>query len=251
MFMRDMFDEYRFEEAKLKILGSDHNHSGIGTLSEKTVHGVLKNYYEPDGDYQEVALNGYVADIFRNGKVIEIQTGNFNKMRDKLSVFLNLYEVKIVYPIPHIKYLNMLDTATGEITCRRKSPKCGSPYEVFKELYRIKNFLKHPNLSLDIVMLDIEEYRTEAVNRRTRKPTERFDRIPKNIDSIVSIENIEDYLALVPVELADEFTAKDYKTAARVSSGMAGMAVNILNYLGTIENIGKRGRAYLYHVKDI
>lgn len=40
------YDEYinqqQFEAAKLKIVGKKHNDKGIGTLSEKTVHAVLK-----------------------------------------------------------------------------------------------------------------------------------------------------------------------------------------------------------------
>ena len=33
---------------------------GIGTLSEKTLHAVLKMYYEPDEDNHEVAIDGYL-----------------------------------------------------------------------------------------------------------------------------------------------------------------------------------------------
>ena len=37
-----------FENAKKKIIGIDRQRLGIGTLSEKTVHAILKNYYQPD-----------------------------------------------------------------------------------------------------------------------------------------------------------------------------------------------------------
>ena len=40
-------DRKAFEEAKLKILGTQRQRLGIGTLAEKTVHAILKNYYEP------------------------------------------------------------------------------------------------------------------------------------------------------------------------------------------------------------
>ena len=55
----------QFESAKNKIIGIKRNRNGIGTLSEKTVHAILKNYYEPDEDYHEIPVNGYVADIYR------------------------------------------------------------------------------------------------------------------------------------------------------------------------------------------
>lgn len=51
--------------AKDKIIGKAHNNKGIGTLSEKTLHAVLKLYYEPDEDKHEVAMSGYYADVYR------------------------------------------------------------------------------------------------------------------------------------------------------------------------------------------
>ena len=37
---------------------------GIGTLSEKTVHAVMKNYYAPDTDMHEIPIENFVADIY-------------------------------------------------------------------------------------------------------------------------------------------------------------------------------------------
>ena len=67
-----MPDKKAFEEAKRKIIGIDRQRLGIGTLSEKTVHAILKNYYEPDEDRQEIPIENYVADIFCGGEIIEI-----------------------------------------------------------------------------------------------------------------------------------------------------------------------------------
>ena len=89
-----MSDQERFEQAKQKIIGIDRQRLGIGTLSEKTVHAILKNYYEPDEDRQEIPIENYVADIYADGEIIEIQTRQFNKLRDKLQTFLPLYPVR-------------------------------------------------------------------------------------------------------------------------------------------------------------
>ena len=40
--MEEYIENERFNAAKEKIIGKKHNDKGIGTLSEKTVHGVLK-----------------------------------------------------------------------------------------------------------------------------------------------------------------------------------------------------------------
>ncbi len=61
--------------------------NGIGTLREKTIHSVLKYYYAPNPAYHEIRIGTYVADICVDGEIFEIQTRNFNTMRDKLSFF--------------------------------------------------------------------------------------------------------------------------------------------------------------------
>ena len=94
------FKNDEFTAAKNKVVGVIREKSGIGTLGEKTVHAILKNMYEPDDNYQEVAIEGYVADICNNDGIIEIQTRQLNKLRDKLSVFLQDYHVTVVYPLP-------------------------------------------------------------------------------------------------------------------------------------------------------
>ena len=57
-------DELRFEAAKNRVIGINRERQGIGTLSEKTVHAVLKNYYAPDTDMHEIPIENFVADIF-------------------------------------------------------------------------------------------------------------------------------------------------------------------------------------------
>ncbi len=64
----DHMDQKRFEEAKRKIIGVDRQRLGIGTLSEKTVHAIFKDYYEPDEDHQEIPIENYVADIYTDGR---------------------------------------------------------------------------------------------------------------------------------------------------------------------------------------
>lgn len=92
----------------------------------KTVHAVLKAFYESDPEHQEIPVENFVADILRDGEIIEIQTRGFNKLRRKLDTFLKYYPVTIVYPIVHTKYLYWIDEETGEISSKRKSPKTGT-----------------------------------------------------------------------------------------------------------------------------
>ena len=64
-------DELRFEAAKNRVIGINRERQGIGTLSEKTVHAVLKNYYAPDTDMHEIPIENFVADIFTGTEIME------------------------------------------------------------------------------------------------------------------------------------------------------------------------------------
>lgn len=247
-----MPDKQAFEDAKKKIIGIDRQRLGIGTLSEKTVHAILKNYYEPDEDKQEIPIEQFVADIYTNGEIIEIQTRQFNKMRDKLKAFLPLYPVTIVYPIPREKWLIWIDEESGELSKKRRSPAKGNPYLAFKELYKIKMFLKDPNLRFKLVMMDMEEYRLlNGWSHDRKKGSSRYDRIPTELIEEISITCSQDYMQFVPYDLEEPFTTKDFAKAAHIPIALSQTVLNILYYVGVVERIGKEGKLYLYKVVEI
>lgn len=239
-------DRITFNQAIARVLGREREFQGIGTLGEKTLHAIIKNYVEPEEDYHEVPLEGYVADIYRDGHIYEVQTANFNVMRGKLSKFLPLYHVTIVYPVPATKWLVWLDEDTGEVTNRRKSPKRGTPQAVFHELYKIKSFLKHPNLSIRILMIDMEETRLlNGWSADRKKGSHRHDRIPLDLVEELDIKGVQDYRMLIPPEL-EAFTSKEYARATGLTVKRAQTALNVLYDLGVVERIGKKGNAFIY-----
>lgn len=242
-------DEQRFEAARDKIIGIERERQGIGTLSEKTVHAVLKNYYAPDMDMHEIPIENFVADVYTGSEIMEIQTRSFNRMRRKLEAFLPLYPVTIVYPIPHIKWLSWIDETTGEASPKRKSPKTGNVYEAFVELYKIRPYLNHPNLKFKFALIDMEEYRLlNGWSRNKKKGSERYDRIPVKFVEEVCIDRKEDYMQFVPYELPEHFLVKDFAKAAKIRTELAGVVLLILTDLGIVKRIGKEGNAYLYEV---
>ena len=167
----DREKEKRFRAAKDTIITFEaRDRHGIGMQKEKTLHAVLKCTEEPDPDRQEIPIGSYIADILtEDQRIIEIQTANMNAMRDKLASFLPLYPVKIVYPIPYRKWVTWIDPETGELTVRNKSTRKGSFYQAFRELYKIRPFLTDPHLSIDLLLLDMEEYRLQDGWSRDKK----------------------------------------------------------------------------------
>ena len=242
-------DEARFEQAKNRVVGINRARQGIGTLAEKTVHAVLKNYYAPDTDMHEIPIENFVADIYTGSEIIEIQTRSFHTMRRKLTAFLPLYPVTIVYPIPHIKWLSWIDEETGEVSKKRRSPKKGNPYQAFVELYRIRPFLTDPNLKFRFALLDMQEFRLlNGWSRDRKKGSDRYDRIPETFVEEVRIDRREDYMQFIPYDIPEEFTAKEFAKCAKIPVSLAQTALLILTDLGIVERIGKSGRSYLYHI---
>lgn len=239
--------QLRFQNACHKIRYGKKNFNGIGTLSEKTLHAVLKEYYEPRADHQEIRVASYVADIMTDQEIIEIQTQNFNKLRKKLEVFTEVSDVRIVYPIASTKWLLWVDKTTGEISSPRKSPRRGNSYDIFHELYRIKELLKNPRIKLSIAMIEIEEYRyLDGWSRDKKKGSSRCERIPIALTDEILIDSREDYHKLIPPGLKPDFTSRDFKTASKLSLSKAQLALNVLYNLEVVQRTGKKGNLYTY-----
>ena len=243
-------DREAFDRAIREIVYEERERYGIGTLSEKTVHAVVKHYMEPNADYHEVPLEGFVADIFRDETVTEIQTANFNKLRRKLERFLPLYPVTIVYPVPATKWVIWVDPKTGLEVSKRKSPKKGSPYQAFRELYRIKPFLAHPNLRVLFLFIEMEETkRLDGWSRDKKRGATKHDRIPLGLVDEMMFERVEDYRMMIPPELSN-FTTREYAKSTKIPLAQAQTALNIFYSLEVVERVGKQGNSYLYEVRE-
>lgn len=240
-------EQQKFRQICRNAVLEEHIKNGIGTLGEKTLHMVLKNYFEPDISKQEIRVGAYIADIVNETGIIEIQTQGFDKLRKKLAAFLPLFPVTVVYPIPAVKWLIWIDPETGETTKRRKSPRTGRPYDAFYELYKIKFLLNRPNLRFCLAMIEMEEYRfLNGWSQNKKKGASRYERIPLNLLDLIQIPDTSGYLRLIPETLPETFTSADFKKASGLYLSGAGTALHVLNYLGTVTRTAKRGNAYLY-----
>lgn len=224
----------------------------IGTLGEKTIHRGLKKYLEPDSAFHEIKVGNYFADICHGDEIVEIQTKQFNKLRDKLSVFLEDHRVKVVFPSFAAKWLLWIDPETGAVSKKRRSPAPGTAYRIFPELYRIKSFLNHPHLSFLILLLDMEEYRyLNGWSQDRKKGSVCQDRLPLSLVSEIAIDSPADYIKLIPLGLDGVFTSKDFASAAKMTLKKAQIAVNVLCYVGALAKTGKNGKMTLYEKKQI
>lgn len=246
-------EKERFEEAVGLALDRFNKYKdvsgGIGTLAEKTIHAALKNYFA-DEEYQEVPLCGFVADALTPDGVFEIQTRNFYTQRRKLEAFLPENRVCMVYPVRYRRTVNWIDPETGEIGKGRKSPKIDRGYGIFHELYGIREFINHKNISFCIMYINSDEFKYldgYGSNRKIR--ASRMDGVPTELVAEVNLCVPEDYRMFIPDDLMDvEFDSLSFSRMAKIDRGTAQKALLILKQLGVVKQIGQLRSGIIYVV---
>jgi hypothetical protein len=223
--------------------------SGIGRLNEKSLHADLKQWLAQPGDQFEVALDGFVIDIVRGGRLIEIQTRNFGAMKRKLSQLLDHHPVHLIHPIAQEKWIVNL-SPDGRPQSRRKSPNSGTTADLFRELVAIPHLMAHDNFSLELLLIQEEETRyfdsTRGWRRRGWLTQERY---LLSITSSHIFHTPADLLALLPTTLPAHFTTAHIATDLGIPRALAQKMVYCLRQMELIEAVGKDGRSVLYSGK--
>lgn len=213
----------------------------IGILKEKSMHQYLKLFFEPDVKKHEIKIGPYYADILNDKEIIEVQTQGLNKLRDKITFYTQNYDVRVVYPISHIKHINLINE-NGEVK-RRKSPKIGNIYDVIPELYRLKPVLNNDRIRLTLVLVDVEEQRSP--NMYSRKRYSKIENYPSEIYQIFNIDSVEQYSIFLE-GLSEEFTSNDLSELKKISKQKSSLLLGILCKIDCIRKIGKKGNSIIY-----
>ena len=242
-------DKNKFDRACKTVLDEHCLQRGVGTLGEKSMHACLKNFYAPDFCEQEIKIKNHIADIYKDGEIIEIQTRNLGALKKKLDNLLDDYHITVVHPIAHHKWLYYIDEGTGEISNKRKSPKCGDIYDAFYELYNIRDYISHPHMHICLPLIDVHEYRLKKAGARNRrKSTTRYDRIPVELVDEIYLHEPKDYIRFIPKGLSKSFTIKDYAKAVHIDRQYAWSGIQILKSAGIVGQTGKQGNTHIYTV---
>jgi hypothetical protein len=242
-------DDVRFQAARSAVLSESVAWDGIGTLSEKSLHKMLKLYLEPNIENHEVAYMGSIVDIKTADGIFEVQTRGYDRLVPKLRRILPTSRVTVVCPLAHEKYMRWLDRETGEMTERRKSPKRENAFDAFRMLFGIRELITHPNLHVRLVYMQVEDFRAlDGWDKTHKRGSNRVERIPTRILREESIDSPSDYLAYLPDDLGDEFTAPELSRAIKRTSRYTFYVLKLLEATGTVRQVGKRGRAALYSI---
>lgn len=221
------------------------SYESIGTQNEKMLHKMIKYYLCPDTACHEFKIGSYIADIYQNGHITEIQTGSFRSMKSKLEKLLPNYKISIVYPVIRRKTIIEVDAYTGSKK-PKKSPRIGSPLKIMRELYQITKYLNHPNLEIIIFLTDVDEYRMNSVDS---SKLEKINQFPKGTPVLYQLKTKKDYVDLLPENLPPEWTLKTFKNYTKLSISDNQCLVQVYKQLDIIVNTRKEGKAFVYKIK--
>ena len=240
-------DKEKFTRARIRALEENgEGYQGIGRLSEKTMHRMLKLCYEPDESLHEIECFGSVADVKNDGGIIEIQRASLAYLIPKLERFLPHSPVTVVHPIVAKKRVRRLNTETGEITSSGRAVKGKTVFDSAFEIYKIRKFIGNEGFTLILLLLDCDEYRIpDPRARRGRGGDHRVECIPTDVIAEYILCDPTDYLALLPDDLADGFTAEEFKKSVKSRSRYAYYYLRLLVDLGLMTR-EKQGAKYLY-----
>jgi len=219
-------------------------------FSEKSLHVALKTWYAQPGDRFEVAVEGYVIDLVRDDLLIEVQTRNFSAIKLKLTKLLENYPIRLVHPIPQERWIVKL-TDEGELVSRRKSPKKGHITHIFSELVYIYSLMAHPNFTLDVLLIKDEEIQVDdGQGSWRRKGRSIHDRKLLSVAETYLFRQPSDFLAVLPETLPETFTTADLAKHIhpKQRKRLIGKITYCLRHMGMIEQVDKRGQAYVYRI---
>jgi len=217
-------------------------------MNEYSLHSEIKNWYSLPGDMFEVKVDNFIIDIVREALLIEIQTKNFFGIKKKLIKLLENHEVRLVYPIPQLKWIVHV-TESGEIIRRRKSPRKGKLVDLFYELIRTPDLIKKDNFSLEVLMIDEEEVRcNDGKGSWRRRGVSIKDRRLMNVNSKILFKNENDFLGFLPDYPIKPFTNRKFTELSGVSINLARKITYCLRKMGAITASGKRGKELIFEI---
>jgi predicted transcriptional regulator len=224
--------------------------SRIGTEKESSLHRALKfRYTGPDGR-RETPVGNYVCDgATAEGEIIEVQTGSFGALREKVKILAETGKVRIVHPVAVQKYIELYDSE-GRLIRRRKSPEKNGAWRLFKALLYAPELPLLPNITIEIAMVDILELRKDdGKGSWRRKGVSITDKILAGWRESIVLSALDDYYRFVPFGKTEEFTVKDLAAKAGINTALARKCLYVLSKLELVTRTGKQGNAVVYKIR--
>lgn len=216
---------------------------------ETSLHRDLKTFYAAADAQLEVSLDNYRIDVVSGDRLVEIQHGSLSAIRDKVRKLLARHDVLVVKPIVSRKLLVRRAKKGGRVVGRRMSPKRGRLLDLFDELVYFTRVFPHRRLTLEVPLVDIEEWRYPGHGRRRRWRASDFqveDQKLLAVHEVHRLRTAEDLGKLISCPLPDDFHTGHLAESLGVERWIAQRIAYCLRKMGAVQQMGKAGNALLY-----
>ena len=214
---------------------------------ETSLHRALKQRYaSATGGRSEVVLEGFRIDaVDESGLLVEVQSGPLGPLRAKLLRLLPNHRIRVVKPIVLEKRVVRRSRAEGPDLSARRSPKRGSPVDVFEDLVGLAHIFPNPNLVLEVLTVSIDEIRIPRRRWPGYKIVDR--RLTGSLGRRV-LERSADLWGLLPGDhdWTEPFTTADIARRIERPLWIAQRVAYCLRLSGAALSIGKRGNHRVY-----
>jgi hypothetical protein len=216
---------------------------------ETTLHRQLKDRYAAGGAPVEQRVGRYRIDVVLPRQLVEIQVASLSAIRDKVANLLTEHRVLVVKPIVARKHLVKQKRASGKVLSRRRSPKQGTLLDLFDELVHFTRVFPHRRLTLEVPLIEIEEWRYPGHGRRRwRRDNDHVVEDQRLVD-VLAVERFRtaaDLCRLLPTNLPVPFHTGHIAEGLGVHRWVAQRMAYCLRQCGSIRVVGKQRGAWLY-----
>ena len=219
---------------------------------ETSLHRQLKERYAEGGGLTEQRLGRYRIDVVRGNQLVEIQLSSLSSIRDKIKSLLKKHDVLVVKPIIIRKHLVKRKREGGQVVSRRRSPKQRTLLDVFEELVHFTRVFPHKRLTLEVLLIEIEEWRYPGHGRRRRyrdNDHEVEDQHLLEVHGVHEFRSAADLCRLLPPTLPKPFHTGHIAEGLSVDRWVAQRMAYCLRNTGALKQVGKLGGAWLYEQK--
>jgi hypothetical protein len=221
---------------------------------ETSLHRELKTLYAVPGAKVEATLGRYRIDVQTPELLIEIQHASLASLRGKLTDLLDDYDVLVVKPIVGRRQLCVYDRRGGRLVRRRQSPSRGEPLDIFDELVYLRRIFPHARLSIELLMVDVEEDRSPHTRRRrwfNRSKYQIDDQRLLEVGAAHRLATPGDLRAFVESfchgkRLPQPFDSGQLAGSLERPRWIAQKVAYCLRHMGAVNVLGRRKRGWIY-----
>ena len=210
---------------------------------ETLLHQQLKLHYAPTSTDCEQQVGRFRVDVLQANEIIEIQCSSLAALRDKVRELTPLHQLRIVKPLT--RHTFVIRKRWSRTISQGLASNAGDWCDLFEELVHFVTVFPRPNLTLEAVLIDIEETRRPPRNRSQRGYRVEERQLTAIVGSC-SLVSAEDLYRLLPPDLPEQFQTDQLARLLNRPRWFAQKVAYCLRETAAAVVIGKQGNSLVY-----